>query len=622
MQLKTSDKEYDLDRDSITEHGGEGKVAASFHYLRSYRYYKYHSIFPLVILFALVCALLLLDAVLPLRGLGLAEGLPVLPGQWTLGPTNLLFPGWATIPHVPNHLVLDSNNLPISPVPPSTMLAWQELPLLLLAIGIIFLLYLVALRYLPRQLNRRYILVSTLVLGSVCVLIPVVTSSDIFSYIIYARMGAIYHFNPLTTLPNAFPTDPTYFHLYWTNQPSAYGPTWAVITSALQYLLFIVGFSSKQIVPMIITLRLLGLTMHVGSTWLIWSIGGRLQRLKSPISPEKRLRATLAFAWNPLLLFEACVNAHNDTTLLFLLLLAIWFLLPRTQAEYSRAPALTSLLPAIIILATATCLKINTALLLPGLLLFIWTRGQGRSRIRALVLTIALYLELIVLFYAPFWQNGAILNVLRVNPTASRNINTLPDFLTHLYNSIIADLGFHLPPSIGSPAETITHTLSTVIFIIVYLLICWQTLMNPHRISTWSGLIRWLTLVWFLYCAIGSAWLWPWYLVTFFGFYALFEMVSQRPLPQQRTMRTMLRPFSLFRLNLPLAVRLLALSMFSLYCFYTWGPYSSYIPGLPGFKWAYLQGVCIWLLPLLANHFPLRRSIARMYQLLHAKLSD
>ena len=44
------------------------------------------------------------------------------------------------------------------------------------------------------------------------------------------------------------------------------------------------------------------------------------------ISPRLRALAILAFAWNPLLLFEAAVNAHCDTTILFFVLLALWLL--------------------------------------------------------------------------------------------------------------------------------------------------------------------------------------------------------------------------------------------------------------------------------------------------------
>jgi MFS superfamily sulfate permease-like transporter len=71
------------------------------------------------------------------------------------------------------------------------------------------------------------------------------------------------------------------------------------------------------------------------------------------MSPQQRMRATLAFAWNPLLLFEACVNAHVDATLLFLVLLAIWFLIRRTPLN------IYSFLLAAAMFAVATCVNFS-----------------------------------------------------------------------------------------------------------------------------------------------------------------------------------------------------------------------------------------------------------------------
>src|SRR5207248_10743736 len=108
-------------------------------------------------------------------------------------------------------------------------------------------------------------------------------------------MVVIYHLNPLTTLPTAIRNDPVYVHLYWNDQPSAYGPTWVAITSVLQWLALI--FGAQSLLPMVMALRLFGLATHLCSTFLIWSIIGHLQRLLVQESSSKRILATLAFAW-------------------------------------------------------------------------------------------------------------------------------------------------------------------------------------------------------------------------------------------------------------------------------------------------------------------------------------
>jgi hypothetical protein len=331
---------------------------------------------------------------------------------------------------------------------------------------------------------------------------------------------------------------------------------------------------------MLLVLRLFGLSMHLGSTLLIWSISGHLQRFTAFMSPQKRMRATLAFAWNPLLIFEACVNAHVDATLLFFVLLAIWFLVRRKPLNIS------SCLLAAALFAVATCVKMNIVLLVPGLVLFLCMQRPWKwSHVLAPVAT---YVGIIIMLYIPYWQGKATLEVFLINPAATRNTNSMATFISRLYKSIVHGNAYSLPSAMPTPSERITHTLSIVLFVLVYALLCWQAIRNPAHINTIPKLIRWMALVWLLYCAIGSPWFYPWYLVTFFGLFALIEASS--------THDQWLFSF----LQLPLATRILAFSMLSLYCFYTWGAWHTFIPHLPGFVWNYLCGLWIWILPLLA----------------------
>ena len=576
---------------------------------------------PLLLPLALIGAILLLDAVLPLAGFWFhTASLPTI-GTWSLLPTHLLFPGWAVSTSITS----------ANPTSPPDLLGWQQMPFLIGAFLLFFSGYLLALRLLPRSVTSfRYIFYTTLLLGAVAILIPVVTSPDIFSYIAYARMGVIYHLNPLTTLPTAIRNDPIYPQLYWNTQPSAYGPTWTAITSVLQWLTLV--FGTQSLLPMVLALRLLGLATHLCSTLLIWFIVGRVQLRQGQVSAPKRWLATLAFAWNPLLLFEACVNAHNDAQLLLLVLLAIWFLLPsqsvangvekmnevrdirqldgpinRRLAAINRplprigTSGLDNTLPvlAIVMLALAACLKLNIVVLLPFVLIFLWK--QARRPLATVTLATLLFGGLILLLYAPFWQHGAILNLLHTNPTTSRDINTLPEFLSHLYNSITINLGFPHPPLIGSTAETISHTLSIGLFVLCYLGLCWQAIRSVPALQTIASLIRWLALAWLLYCAVGTPWFWPWYLVTFFGLYALVFATC-----------TVGESFVGLR-NIPVAIAILTFSMLSLYCFYAWSPNATYIPGLPDFQWAYLRGLWAWLLPLLALRVSRNHPIAQRY---------
>jgi hypothetical protein len=533
---------------------------------------------PLLLLLAMLAALFFLDAVLPLGGLWFPAALPGHAGSWLLLPGRLLFPGAAVSASITGD----------NPAAPGTGLSWREAPLLLLAFALVFGAYLLAVWRLPQLMSRRarrYILYSTAIFGLLYALFPVVTSPDLFSYIAYARMGVLYHLNPLTTLPNAITTDPVYLHLYWKNQPSAYGPTWAAMTCALQWLTL--PFGAQTLRPMVVALRLCGLAAHLCSTLLIWSMIGRLQLLQGPTSAGRRAArtlSTLAFAWNPLLLFEACVNAHNDAEVLLLILLAIWLLLPGKRST-------PSLLAAVALLALATCLKANVVVLLPLVLIGVWkTRG-----LRLAALSGALWAGVVILLYAPFWQQGAILNVLGANPTTSRNINSLAEFSSYLYNSLGVAHGQPLRPDIGSPAEVFAHTLSIASFVVIYVALCWLALRGRAYLGGPLSLVRWLGVAWLLYCLLGAPWFWPWYLVTFCGLSALGAGTCS-----EKTRRLLL-PASM----------LLTFSMLSIYFFYAWGLQASYIPGLPHFQWAYIRGLWAWLIPLLALAVSLFISVAR-----------
>ncbi len=538
---------------------------------------------PFLILFMMVGSLFLLDAVTSLQYLGLHTALLKNLGSWPFFPAHTLFPNLEVA-----HYFMDKK-------PPTPLLlerAWKETALLVGTFVVLFVGYLLALRYLPRMITFRYILLSTILLGILCVFFAAVLSNDVFSYINYARMAVIYHLNPLVAVPTRIRNDISFPYVYWTNQPSIYGPTWIVITAAVQRLLLKFGFTG--LVSMVLSLRLIGLAMHLGSVALIWAITGTLQKRYSFVSTRKRVLATLAFAWNPLLLVEAVVNAHVDAAVLFLLLLAIWFLLYSVESRHT----VWSLVPVAALFAFAICLKLNVGILVTGLLLFLWFQ---RDRIRKILLFTVVTVGVTVLLYAPFWQHGALIKTIQGTPATAHNMNTLADFASNLYKGI-GLLFVHHPAGISpvrlyvnSHVELYTHTVSMAIFALFFIGLCWWTLRVPERINNVPALIRWLAFVWLLYCAIGSPWFWPWYLVTFLGLFALVEATTD------------CQNWYVGLFRMPLVVRLLAFSSLTLYCFFTWGVGNTLVPGLFYFHWSDFRGLYMWIVPLLGLRIALRR---------------
>src|SRR5947209_7566965 len=101
------------------------KAGSENHYLQKRDY------LPFILLMGMIGALLFLDAVLPLGGLWFHTALLPQLGTWTLLPTHLLFPGWAV------SSIITSDN----PAAPSVLLGWKQVPFLLLAFLLIFILY-------------------------------------------------------------------------------------------------------------------------------------------------------------------------------------------------------------------------------------------------------------------------------------------------------------------------------------------------------------------------------------------------------------------------------------------------------------------------------------------------
>jgi hypothetical protein len=422
-------------------------------------------------------------------------------------------------------------------------------------------------------------------------------------------METLYHLNPLTTPPTAISGDFIYHFLYWANQPSIYGPTWVFITGLVQRFALISGLT--HILFMQFFLRLWGFIMHLGSLYLVIQLGRQVYLSvngKPSISAEqqqKLRRAALAFAWNPFLLLEACVNAHNDTTILFFVLFALYFLSPHIIQRMPKSYLLTAAL-----LAIAACLKITMLVLFPGFLLFLWLRSQGpqqngrfrwTSRLPAILASIGVYTGIIVLLYTSFWQNGALLHILLVTPGASRDINSIYESFVRIYAYA---KGIYISPEnvdTGSWIETVSHQVSTVLFVLLYAAFCLRSLFLPRSVNTLPALIRWLALAWLLYCFVGSPWFWPWYITTFLGLAAVIELVHIEETVASFTPK----PFQSKPFNLTIFSRVISASMLSIYFFTILAPDAVIIPFLPHVRWMYLRGPLAWVPPFLAVYLSL-----------------
>jgi ABC-type polysaccharide/polyol phosphate transport system ATPase subunit len=262
----------------------------------------------------------------------------------------------------------------------------------LLAVGwiVLFQIYYLAYRLCPVQPSRLVLglLISFPVLFSVILLLMYpIGANDIFDQIFRGHTSAHLGVSPYLTTPSHFPADPLLPYVAWKDVPGTYGPIWQLLTDLTTRLV------GPDLLANLIGYKLLVIAHFWASIPLVY----RILRL---LHPEYAVRGLLLFAWNPLILFEAATNAHNDFVLIFWVLVAI-YLLVRARPEL----ALLALMAGILV-------KFTPVLLVPLFLIVLWRAEEAKRvlyPIRRVLLVLAAMFALAVLAYLPFGI-GAILS--------------------------------------------------------------------------------------------------------------------------------------------------------------------------------------------------------------------
>jgi hypothetical protein len=124
---------------------------------------------------------------------------------------------------------------------------------------------------------------------------PVLLSHDVYSYVDYARLGAVHGLNPYVHPPAAAPFDPAYARVTWIDATSAYGPFFTLGTYPLARL---------PVWWAVATLKATAALSVLGTAVLV----ARIARARG-VSP---LGAAAFVALNPLVLIHVVGGAHND----------------------------------------------------------------------------------------------------------------------------------------------------------------------------------------------------------------------------------------------------------------------------------------------------------------------
>lgn len=179
-------------------------------------------------------------------------------------------------------------------------------------------------------------------------------SYDLFNYMFDAKIFTVYGLNPYQHKALDFPNDPFLAFMHWTHRNYPYGPIWLSLTIPLSFL----GMQKFL------------LTLYLFKTMVIASLVGTVYfigKITEKINPSQKLISMSFFAFNPLVIIESLVSAHNETVMMFFLLWAIYLLL---EKKYFWAWVLFSL---------SVGVKFATAFFLPIFAIVTFLQLTGRK---------------------------------------------------------------------------------------------------------------------------------------------------------------------------------------------------------------------------------------------------
>lgn len=316
----------------------------------------------------------------------------------------------------------------------SELFGWLSLAFLCYGLGALLM------RYQPvtdsQRALRGIIWLGALLSGAILVVTPAMLSHDILVYASYGRVIATYHANPYFVPISAFPHDLFATRNYWSGVVSAYGPVWMLICGLFGWLL------SPDHDAYTLTFRLFALLFHLLNIWLV----GRTLHVMGRSARTVTL-GMLLYAWNPLLLLESALGAHNDGFMITFVLTSV--LLAASAEKRGQTLHARGYLPVVMALTLAALVKFTALPILAVYLLFLACKALRPTFESPLILKQAWHnwrptllvllssglaaLFLVLLFYGPFWLGHS--------PTAIVNSFKSPPSSLYSENSFMRSIG-------------------------------------------------------------------------------------------------------------------------------------------------------------------------------------
>jgi alpha-1,6-mannosyltransferase len=310
---------------------------------------------------------------------------------------------------------------------------------------------------LGRTVSKRWAIALIAVLHAIVFIGPILLSTDVFSYIAYARMGVEHGINPYLHGPIAIPHDPVYHYVGqdWKLVATAYGPLYTLLSYP---------FAPLGVEGALWGMKVLAMLASAGTLALVW----RCARLRE-INP---VPAMLLVGANPLYVIYCLGGAHNDLVMLLLMMAAVSLTFARRDATAAAA------------VVAGALVKATVAALLPFMILARRSRAQIFGALAALVLGLLIGL-------LAFGVDGINIIAALNRDAAFVSTDSFPTEIAHL---------------VGKPGVfPIDHDLLKAALVVVVLHLMWRT----WRGYDWVAASGWALLA----ISVTSSWLLAWYIL-------------------------------------------------------------------------------------------------------------
>jgi hypothetical protein len=169
---------------------------------------------------------------------------------------------------------------------------------------------------------------------------------------------------------------------------SPYGPLWTSLEAGVM-----------RVTPDVVTaarlLKMIATAFSLASGLMIWLILGS-------VAPRLQLVGTLAYLWNPVVVMELGAEGHNDSVMIFFVLLSLFLWLRHRPGS------------SVVALTVGALVKVVTVMVAPLELVYAWRTTPNRRRLLgACALGGCAAMAIAAAAYAPFWIGSATFEGIR-----------------------------------------------------------------------------------------------------------------------------------------------------------------------------------------------------------------